>query len=169
MPFKLYPDKEVKSVYELDVDFYTKNNIRGVIFDIDNTLVTHTTATPPQELINYLKKVENNGIKIAIVSNNKRERVETFSKELNYTYYWRAYKPFKKYLNKVMSAFDLPKEEIALVGDQIFTDIYGANRMGFYSVLVTQLGENETGFVAFKRLFERMVLSRHKKLQKKRK
>ncbi len=163
---KLFPNKEVKSVYELDIDFFTENDIKGVIFDIDNTLVTHTTVTPPEELLNYLKNIENNGIKIAIVSNNKRERVELFSKSLGYVYHWRAYKPFKKYLNKVQKHFNLPSENIALVGDQIFTDIYGANRMGFYSVLVTQLGENETGFVAFKRIFEKMVINRYKNLSK---
>ena len=162
----LYPDKDVNNVYELTEEFYQQNNIKGVIFDIDNTLVTHTTEKPTEELLNYFKKLENIGIKIAIVSNNKKERVETFSKDTGYTHYWRAYKPFKKYLLKVQEEFNLPAENIALVGDQIFTDIYGANRMGFYSVIVTQLGANETGFVAFKRIFEKLVMASYNRNKK---
>lgn len=166
MSCRLYPKKDVNNVYELTQAFYEQNNIKGVIFDIDNTLVKHTTPHPPAELLNYFKMLESIGIKIAIVSNNKKERVETFSKQTGYIYYGRAYKPFKKYLLKVQNEFALPPQNIALVGDQIFTDIYGANRMGFYSVIVTQLGANETGFVAFKRIFERLVMASYNRKKK---
>ncbi len=164
---RFYPHRTAKNVFELDEKFYTSNNIKGVIFDIDNTLVTHDTKTPPKEISDYFKFLENLGIKIAIASNNHRERVETFSKDLGYTYISRAWKPFKKNLKRIKKEFNLPENEICLVGDQIFTDIYGGLRMKFYTVLVTAVGENETKFVAFKRIFEKAVMDEYAKFHNK--
>ncbi len=160
---RFYPHREAKNVFELGESFYSSNNIRGVIFDIDNTLVTHDTPTPPEEIKEYFNFLENIGIKIAIVSNNHKERVDEFCKELGYTYIARAWKPFKKNLNRIKIDFNLPPEEICLVGDQIFTDIYGGRRMRFYTVLVTAVGKNETKLVAFKRVFEQLVLREYRK------
>ena len=160
---KFYPHTTAKNVFELDEKFYSSNNIKGVIFDIDNTLVNAGTKTPPKEILDYFEKLENMGIKIAIVSNNYKERVEGFCKELPYMYVSRAWKPFKKNLKKVKKEFGIPSDEMCLVGDQIFTDIYGGLRMGFYTVLVTAVGENETKFVAFKRIFEKAVMDEYAK------
>ncbi len=160
---RFYPHRTAANVFELDEEFYTSNNIKGVIFDIDNTLVTSDTITPPQEIMEYFEFLEKQGIKIAIVSNNYPERVEAFCKELPYMWIARAWKPFKKNLKKVKDAFGLKAEEICLVGDQIFTDIYGGLRMKFYTVLVTAVGENETKFVAFKRIFEKAVMEEYAK------
>lgn len=165
---KFYPHITAQNVFELDEKFYTSNNIKGVIFDIDNTLVTHDTVKPTEEILSYFKFLENLGIKIAIASNNHKERVETFSKDLGYCYVPRAWKPFKKNLMRIKKEFNLPSDEICLVGDQIFTDIYGGRRMNFYTVLVTAVGKNETKFVAFKRVFEQAVMNEyHKKMMKK--
>ena len=158
---RFYPDKTAENVFELDEKFYKQNGIRGVIFDIDNTLVTHPTITPPDEIKKYFEFLKNIGIKAAIVSNNYTERVEPFCKELNVPYIARAWKPFKKNLKTVLKEFSLKEKEVCLVGDQIFTDIYGGKRMKFFTVLVTAVGENETGFVAFKRIFEKMVMNEY--------
>ena len=155
---KFYPKKDVKTVFELDEKFFSAYNIHGVVFDIDNTLVTHDTPTPPEDIKNYFSDLEKAGIKIAIVSNNHLPRVEGFCKGLGYPYIARAWKPFKKNLCIIQNKLGLKADEICLVGDQIFTDIYGGNRMGFYSVLVTAVGENETNLVAIKRCFEKLVL-----------
>ena len=160
---KFYPHKMCKTVFDLDANFYSSNNIKAVIFDIDNTLVTHDTQVPPQEILDYFKNLTDMGIKVAIASNNHRKRVETFSKDTGYTYIWRAWKPFKKNLKRIAKEFAVAPCEICLVGDQIFTDIYGGLRMGFYTVLVTAVGENETKFVAFKRIFEKAVLKEYAK------
>ena len=153
-----YPHKTTKNVFELDADFYNKNGIKGVIFDIDNTLVTHDTVYPPQEILDYFDFLKNLGIKYAIVSNNYKERVDSFCENLDIPYVARAWKPFKKNLKKICGIFGLRSNEVCLVGDQIFTDIYGGRRMKFYTVLVTAVGENETKFVAFKRIFEKAVM-----------
>ena len=163
-----FPDMEVKNVFELDEKFFSDYNIKGVIFDIDNTLVTHDTHTPTEEILDYFKALEEKDIRIAIVSNNHAQRVEKFCRDLGYPFIARAWKPFKKNLREIQNRLELKEEEMCLVGDQIFTDIYGANRMGYFSVLVTAVGKNETNLVAVKRVFEKLVLRRyHKNLQKK--
>ncbi len=164
---RFYPDIEVKNVFELDESFYSSYNIKGVIFDIDNTLVTHDTPVPPEKILDYFGFLEKQGIKIAIVSNNHKERVDGFCKELGYPYIARAWKPFKKNLMRIKDEFNLPSKEICLVGDQIFTDIYGGRRMKFLSVLVTAVGKNETKLVAIKRVFEQLVLREYRKNTKK--
>ena len=160
---KCYPMYCVKSVYELDEAFYTSNGIKAVIFDIDNTLVTHDTPIPPQELMEYFAQLDRWGIKYAIASNNKRSRVELFCRNLGVPYYDRAAKPLKICLKRLLKKFGVDEKSVCLVGDQLFTDIFGANRMGFVSVLVTAVGEDETGFVSFKRVFERMLMKRYNK------
>ena len=160
---KCYPKYCVKTIYELDRDFYSANNIKAVIFDIDNTLVTHDTPVPPSELLEYFEKLGQWGIKYAIASNNKRSRVELFSRDLGVPYIHRAFKPRKAPLKRLVRHFGIDAANVCLVGDQLFTDVYGANRMGFVSVLVTAVGEDETGFVSFKRVFERMLMKQYNK------
>ena len=164
---RFYPKKDVKTVFELNEKFFSTYNIKGVVFDIDNTLVTHDTPTPPEDILNYFDLLERAGIKIAIVSNNHAPRVDGICEGLGYPYIARAWKPFKKNLRSIRDALGLKSEEICLVGDQIFTDIYGANRMNFYSVLVTAVGKNETNLVAIKRCFEKLVLAEYRKSLKK--
>ena len=158
---KLYPDLCVKSIWDLDISFYKSNNIEGVIFDIDNTLVTSDEAIPNEEVLKYFDFLKNNGIKSSIVSNNNIQRVDRFCQNLGIPYRGRAYKPLKKHLKKMCMSMGVSPNKVCLVGDQLFTDIYGANRMGFFSVLVTALGANETRFVAFKRIFEGYILNKY--------
>lgn len=158
---KCYPDFCVKSVWELDEAFYEKNGIKAVIFDIDNTLVVHREAEPTKEVLEYFEFLKSKGIKYAIVSNNSQKRVDLFCKNLGVPYACRALKPRRKHLRRMVKALDVPKENVCFVGDQVFTDMLGANRMGFVSVMVVALGENETGFVAFKRIFEKMVMNKY--------
>ena len=158
---KCYPDFCVKSVMELDGNFYDENNIKAIIFDIDNTLVSYKEPEPTQEVLEYFRFLESKGIKYGIVSNNNAKRVDSFCKNLNIPYAARALKPRKKYLKKIASELGVPFENICFVGDQVFTDILGANRMGFVSVKVVAVGENETSFVAFKRIFEKALMNKY--------
>ena len=161
---KLLPDYTVANVMCLDKSFYETHGIKAVIFDIDNTLVRHTQFTPTDEVLTYFEFLKNIGIKYAIVSNNTIERVEAFCKDLGVVYYGKALKPRKKYLKKTLRSLGTKASETCLVGDQLFTDMLGANRMKFLSVLVTAVGEDETSFVSFKRKFEKNILekNRHK-------
>lgn len=156
---KCLPDIFVRSVAELDEDFYRANSITAVIFDIDNTLVRHTEPVPTPEVREYFESLDRWGIRAAVVSNNKKERVQKFCEPLGVPYAARAYKPRRKPLRAIAARLGAVPENTCLVGDQLFTDIFGANRMGFFSVAVTALGENETGFVSFKRFFEKLLIN----------
>lgn len=158
----LQPDYFVGSVRELSPEFLLEHGCNTIIFDIDNTLVSHDTPHPTQEVINFLRNFSKSGIKIALVSNNSKERVETFSRDLHIFYLPRAYKPFKRGLKRVLRELEAVPGETALAGDQLFTDIWGGNRMGFYTILVTPIKENETWFVALKRRFEKIFLKNQK-------
>ena len=164
---KCYPDFCMDSVFSIDKDFYKKNNIKAVIFDIDNTLVKHTDKKPTKEVLEYFAFLDSIGVKKGIISNNKKERVELFCQGLDIPYEYRAFKPRKKPLKKLLSAFGVDAGSVLFVGDQLFTDIFGANRMGFVSVVVTAMGENETGFVAFKRIFENLIMKSYLKSKNK--
>ena len=160
---KCYPDFCLGSIYDMDEAFLKENNIKAVIFDIDNTLVKHTEKKPNEKVLEYFSFLDSLGIKKAIISNNKKARVEFFCEGLNIPFAYRAYKPRKKPMAKLAGVLGVPAKNICFVGDQLFTDIFGANRMGFVSVAVTALGENETGFVAFKRIFENMIMKSYLK------
>lgn len=159
---KLLPDYLVANVSKLDEEFYKSHNIEAAIFDIDNTLVAHTEPEPPRDVLEYFEFLKSIGIKYGIVSNNSVERVESFCQKLGVPYYGKALKPRKKYLKKVLKDLGVSPEKAVLVGDQIFTDIYGGNRMRMLSVMVTAVGEDETGFVSFKRRFEKKILEKNK-------
>ena len=158
---KCFPDFCIKNIAELDEAFYKENNIKGIIFDIDNTLVIHKEQYPTKEVLDYFEFLTSIGVRYGIVSNNKASRVKPFCEGLGVPYAFRALKPRKKHLRAVADELGVPYNNICFVGDQLFTDILGANRMGFVSGIVEALGENETGFVAFKRIFERMVMRKY--------
>ncbi len=158
---RLLPDYLVANVSKLDEIFYKSHGIKAAVFDIDNTLVAHTEPEPPQNVLDYFEFLNSIGIKYGIVSNNSMERVESFCKKLGVPYYYKALKPRKKYLKKVLADLKTDPREAVLVGDQLFTDIFGGNRMKMLSVMVTAVGEDETGFVSFKRKFEKRILSKN--------
>lgn len=159
---RLLPDYLIANVSELDENFYKSHGIEAAVFDIDNTLVAHTEPEPPQNVLDYFAFLDSIGVKYGIVSNNSMERVEAFCKKLGVPYYYKALKPRKKYLKKVLADLKTNPRNAVLVGDQLFTDIYGGNRMKMLSVMVTAVGEDETGFVSFKRKFEKRILSKNK-------
>ena len=159
---RLLPDYLVANVSALDEKFYKSHNIEAAVFDIDNTLVAHTEPEPPQNVVEYFEFLKSIGVKYGIVSNNSVERVESFCKNLGIPYYGKALKPRKKYLKMVLKDLGVIPQKAVLVGDQIFTDIYGGNRMKMLSVMVTAVGEDETGFVSFKRRFEKKILENNK-------
>ncbi len=160
MKKRFIPDFTFNNIFEIKPDFFVNNNIKAVIFDIDDTLVANDVKKPTKELCGYFSHLTENGIKISLISNGKKERVELFNKELGFYAQHKALKPRKKPLKKVLLHFETKPCETALVGDQLFTDIYGGNRMGFKTILVTPIKPDETNFIKFKRKLENLVLGK---------
>lgn len=153
----IYPKEEFGSTYEIPFEEFYKKGYRAIIFDIDNTLVPH--GAPADErakrLCNHLRAI---GFQICFLSNNNTRRVAPFAEALNAKYISNAGKPFKKGYQRAATILNVDADRILFVGDQILTDIIGANRMNYYSILVGPVAQKEGFLIVMKRVLERISL-----------
>lgn len=161
-----YPDKEIESAYDIDYETLYAKGYRGLIYDIDNTLTEHGAPATERavQLMNRLKQI---GFGVCLLSNNKEERVKMFNAQIQVQYIYKAGKPKTAGYEKAMQLLGTNKENTVFIGDQIFTDIYGAKRTGLYSFLVQPIGKKEEIQIVLKRYLEKIVLFfYHRKIQK---
>ncbi len=163
---RFYPALLLDNVYELDIDKLKKNHITLLVFDIDNTLVPYFEPHPTKKVLVLLDRLQKEGFSIALVSNNKKERVELFNQNLALFSVSRAKKPLKSGLKRALSHFHTEPKNTAVIGDQLFTDVYAGNRLGAFSVYVTPIAlsmdTKETLFFRFKRAMEKIVMNHMK-------
>ncbi|MBR2499988.1 MAG: YqeG family HAD IIIA-type phosphatase [Clostridia bacterium] len=153
----LVPDMAVDNIHEINLDALKNKGIKGVILDIDNTLESHKTPKPSQKTLEFLKKLEENGFKICLISNGREERVKLFNEDLSYFALAKAGKPTKRGYLAGMKSMNLTQGETAMIGDQLFTDVFGAKRCKMYAILVTPIESIENGFFYIKRFFENII------------
>ncbi|OPZ87416.1 MAG: Mannosyl-3-phosphoglycerate phosphatase [Firmicutes bacterium ADurb.Bin419] len=160
---KFYPRHKVDKVQDIELDMLTKNNIKGLILDIDNTLVPEHVAEADQNAVAWIEKVKKAGFKVCIVSNASEKRVVKFNEKLKVHAIHRASKPSSKAFVRAARLMDIKPEETAVIGDQIFTDIFGGNRVNMFTVLVKPIDKREVIYVRAKRIAEKYVLAKHEK------
>lgn len=156
-----YPKGYFNKVSEITLEYLKENNIKGLILDVDNTLIDYYKNISEDTIkwVNSLKKSE---IKICILSNsNKQEKVKDVASKLNLDYMYFAMKPLKRGFKKAKKLLDLENEEIAAVGDQIFTDVVGANRMKMFSILVEPIKEKDIFVTLLKRPIENYIKKKY--------
>ena len=153
----IFPSEFYESTYSIDFQRYYEMGYRGILFDIDNTLVMHDYPSD-EKAINLMEKLKKIGFKICLVSNNREERVRTFNDYLKVEYIYKANKPLSKGYKKAMEKIGTTTENTIFVGDQIFTDIWGANNAGIHSILVKPINRKEEIQIVLKRLIEKPVL-----------
>ena len=153
----LYPREYINSTYEIDFEELYKKGCRGVLFDIDNTLVEHG-ADATERAKALFRKLEEIGMKSCLISNNKEERVKRFNKEIGTLYIFDAHKPSGKNYKKAMELMGTNLENTVFVGDQLFTDVYGAKRIGMKNILVRPIDPKEEIQIVLKRYLEKIVL-----------
>lgn len=159
----LYPNEYKNSVKDIDIEFLSKNNIKALILDVDNTLIDFYKKIPDGVSV-WCKELKKQGIKMCIVSNtNKKEKVEMVANQLELPYFYLAKKPFKGGLKKAIRLLNEKNENIAAVGDQIFTDVLGANRLNLFSILVKPLAEKDLLITKIKRPLENFVINKYLK------
>lgn len=164
---QFYPKEEWKSAYETkEYERLYAAGYRGIIFDIDNTMVEHG-APVNEKAIFLIRKLKEIGFKVCFVSNNKEPRVKSFSTPLGADYIFKAGKPGAAGYEAAMKKMGVTKEQTVSVGDQIFTDMWGANRAGIHSVLVAPIGKKEEIQIVLKRYLEKIVLHFYRKSKKK--
>lgn len=154
----LQPDLFVKSIFTLDVDWLKERGIKGVLLDIDNTLITHKQKIPDDKVVELIAFFKKNGIQTAIVSNATKRRVDVFNDKLGLYARYRAFKPSNRGFLKAMTKLKLIPEETAVIGDQLFTDVRGGNRLGLTTILVEPLDVNEPITVRCKRILEKLFV-----------
>ncbi len=162
-----YPKEYVDSTYAIDFESFAKEGYKGIIFDIDNTLVPH--GAPADErakaLFAHLKEL---GFEACLLSNNKEPRVAMFNQEVQVHTISKGGKPNPKGYRKAMACMGTDERTTLFVGDQLFTDVWGANLTGIYSILVKPIHPKEEIQIVLKRFLEKIVLFFYLREQKKR-
>lgn len=163
---KLYPKKVVRSVYSINFKRYYKMGFRGILFDIDNTLVPHGHKAE-EKTVNFFRKLESIGFKFCLISNNNEERVKPFADTVGAPYIFDAHKPATKSYNDAMNIMKTDMEETIFVGDQVFTDVFGGNRANMYTILVRPIHPKEEIQIVIKRYLEKVVMWKYARRDRK--
>ena len=170
MSLNFVPDFRFEKFDMVTVDFLSSLGIKGIILDIDNTLEPYENPEPGDRVFSWLKSLDEVGIKYAIVSNNNKERVEIFNKNLKIPAYFKAGKPFKKKILQAMKDIGTNKDNTIFMGDQIFTDVWGAHNAKIPAILLPPIKDKRDPLTRFKRVLEKPFLKIYdKKIIKNRK
>lgn len=156
-------DYAFRRVTDITPEFLLKNNIKGLLLDLDNTLTTHDNPVPGKGVEEWLKEMKDSGIKMIIVSNNRPSRVRPFADMLKLDFISEGKKPLSSGFNRAQLKLNIPFSQLAVVGDQIFTDILGANLRNVRGIFVYPIEHENTRFFKLKRWAEKPFLP---KLQK---
>lgn len=159
---RFYPDYYVDSAYEIDYEKLYEQGFRSVVFDIDNTLVPHG-APADERSIALMRRLETAGYRRMMLSNNKEPRVKMFCDAVGAEYIYKANKPFTANYIKAMERMETTPETTLFVGDQLFTDVWGAKKAGMTTYLVKPIHPKEETQIVIKRFFERIVLHFYEK------
>lgn len=158
-----YPKQYLESVKDITIDFLKENNIKALILDVDNTILDFDKNIP-EGVEEWCESLKEQGIKFCILSNsNKKEKVEMVAGKLKIPYFYFGTKPLKRGFNKAIKILKEENRNIAAVGDQIFTDIIGANRCKMFSILVKPIAEKDLLVTKIKRPLENMIIKRYLK------
>ncbi len=160
---KFCPDLVLDSIYDLKPEYLKELGIKGVITDLDNTLVAWNDCNLEDCLKDWFESFKKAGFKICILSNNSSSRVEEFANKVGLPFVSKAIKPRRTGFRRALEHLGMQTEEVAVIGDQILTDILGGNRTGLFTVLVTPVCQKE--FIGTKviRQFEKIILKKLKK------
>lgn len=139
MPFSLLPKVIAPALTDVDGALLSRLGVELLMLDFDNTIVPYTTSVPTQEMERWLDWVKHSGVQVCVVSNSRKERVKVFCRHYGIDCITHARKPFSQGIRQCLERYGIPARHAALVGDQIYTDVLGANRMGVTSILVSAI------------------------------
>ena len=159
MKHLFFPDDYQPNIYHYDAEYLKSRGKKALLCDIDNTLVTYDDPDPTPDLLQWLLSLKEAGIVVGFISNNSAERVDRFNASLQYFAAADAHKPLTRELRHFIVETGCKKEEIAHVGDQIFTDVWMAHAGGVTALLVPPIRDKTTFFFRAKRLLEKPILA----------
>lgn len=147
-----------RRITDIEIDFLNNNNIKTLLLDVDNTLSTHHGTVLVDGLTDWLKKMQDNGVTLVVVSNSKRFRIEPFAGKIGLPFVSLACKPLPNGYRKAVKMMNADKKTTAIIGDQIFTDVLGANFYGIRSLLVRPVKLEDGWSFKVRRYFEKKIL-----------
>ena len=155
---RFFPHIYVQSIYDLPVEKLKEKGIKGLIFDIDNTIAPFDMVHPDEKLIEFIEKLREDGFQIGILSNNSKERVQLFNRNLKTFAIHKAGKPGIKKIKKAMVKLGVTPKTTAMIGDQVFTDMWCGHRAGVLCILTAPICERDQLVTKIKRGLEKKVL-----------
>lgn len=153
--YSFVPDMMFDRAFDITAADLQNKGIRAVVLDIDNTLVTYGVAEPTEEVLNWIDSLREAGLLVAIASNNHAPRVELFNKKIGAFATCESKKPFARSVKAACAHFGVKANEVAVIGDQIFTDIWCARNAGALAILVKPIPYPENLFFKCKRVLEK--------------
>ncbi|HLU23217.1 YqeG family HAD IIIA-type phosphatase [Lederbergia graminis] len=160
---KFLPSEYVKSIYHININELKAKGIKGVITDLDNTLVEWDRPNATPDLIKWFENLKKNDIKVMIVSNNNENRVRLFAEPLGIPFIHKARKPLVKAFKKAQVEMGTANNETVIIGDQLLTDVLGGNKAGIYTILVIPVASSDGFFTKFNRAIERRIMANFKR------
>ena len=157
------PNDYVQSVFQIDIEKLANSGFKGIITDLDNTLVGWDVKTPTKEIQEWFKKANDLGLTITIVSNNNEKRVSGFSKDLDVDFIFKARKPMGRAFKKTIQHMNIKPEETIVIGDQMLTDVLGGNNNGLYTIMVVPVKKTDGFLTRLNRIIERRLLNYFKR------
>ena len=160
---KFVPDIFAQSIYRIDYKSLKKKGIELIIFDLDNTIAPITEDTPSKEAKNLIFELKDMGFTCILMTNAKKERAEKFRNGLEIDSCARAKKPFKKNYEKILKIYKTEPSKVAMIGDQLITDVLGANKMDITSILVNRICPKEYLGTRINRRIEKKLFKKMEK------
>lgn len=157
------PDIYQKSIYAIDYESLKNAGIKIILFDLDNTITPISAATPSKKVLDLFEDIKKMGLKPIIMSNSNKKRVEPFKDGLVVDAACSSAKPLKRKYKKILNVYGVKPSEVASIGDQLLTDVFGANRMGMTSILVNQLSKNDFKRTKLNRVIENAIIKHYTK------
>ncbi len=157
------PRKRFRRITDITYDYLVQNNIKALILDVDNTLSTHHSQTPLEGVDNWLRDMEAKGIKLLILSNSKKRRVAPFANLLKLDFLSLGCKPLPHGLIRAKRRLGFKANETAMVGDQIFTDMIGANICGLHTILLEPIKFEDGKSFKIRRRLEKGLIAKYER------
>ena len=156
------PDFCLKNIFSIDIDFLKKNNIKALLLDADNTLCIFHTDTPVDGVLDWIELLKAENIELHILSNAKPHRLTTFANNVNLPYFYMSMKPLPFKIIKAVKKLGFAKDEVALVGDQLFTDVFGGNLAGIKTIWLDYIQIEDGWSFKLKRKIEKFFKKKYK-------
>ncbi len=159
------PKMYKKSILDIDYKKLKQRDIKILLFDFDNTIIQRETEKIDKDILKLIKKLKKEFL-IYIISNSLNEKkLNKICTTLGIPYIKNSHKPLKKGFKKLRLR-NIENSQIAMIGDQVITDVWGANRMGYFSILIDPITNNEVIFTKINRLLEKLIFKKNSKLKR---